>query len=126
MNKENFEQFEARLRSRGYNRYEENISKADYILGKGFHKSTNKSNRSSYNLLLYIYDWSNKEHLNIPPVLRDTVNIEVHIRISRTPDEIIEMILPFRGKDTIKSIETEAEAFFKWAEQIWSEPRENL
>ena len=95
MNKKQFEKLKKSLLVRGYKVYNQQWHHEDYVIGKGFHKSDNKweENRNAYQIIISVYDYSERPELwdRIPKVLRDHVGLEVHVDVSRTVSERIEM-----------------------------------
>ena len=95
MKKKQFEKLKKSLLERGYKVYHQQWHHEDYIIGKGFHKSDNKweEDRSAYQIILSVYDYSDKKEFfdRLPKDMRDHVGLEVHVDVSRTVSERIEM-----------------------------------
>lgn len=127
MTKEQFTRLEAKLIKRGYRKYDQHWHHEDYIIGKGFHKEDNQwdDDRNAYQILFSVYDYTNKNYPQLTEEQRNRIGIEVHIDVSRTIDERIELFLPFEIDDaTISEIEKKAESFYKWVCRTWKEPKE--
>lgn len=126
MNKKQFDKLAESLYKRGYKKYNQQWHHEDYIIGKGCHEEDNKweEDRTAYQILLSIYDYSDKNWPNLPPEMKDRVGIEIHIDVSRTIDERIEMCMAWHDNDCIEGIECKAEEFYRWVCQTWPFPRE--
>ena len=129
MTKEQFEALEESLYKKGYKKQNQQWHDEDYVIGKGFHKKDNKweENRNAYQLLLSIYDWTNPNKVfydNLPESMKKRVGIEIHIDVSRTIDERIELTMPWNEDTDIMEVEAQAEGFYKWINSTWSVPRE--
>ena len=125
MKQEQFKKLEAKLIKRGYRKYIQKWHHEDYIYGKGFHKEDNQwdDDRTAYQILFSVYDYSNYPELTEEQ--RKRIGVEIHIDVSRTIDERIELFLPFEIDDaTIGEIEKKAESFYKWVCRTWKEPKE--
>ena len=127
MNKDQFEPLAQSLYERGYKKYNQHWHHEDYVIGKGFHKKDNKweEGRNAYHLGLSIYDYSLKRNLwdRLSESERNHVGIEIHIDISRTIDERIELVLTWHDDTTIEEIEKIAESFYNWVCITYPEPR---
>jgi len=129
MKKKKFEKLKESLLKKGYKIFDQQWRHEDYIIGKSFHKEDNKWEecRPAYQILLSIYDWTDttKEFYNrIPPEMKERVGIEIHIDVSRTIDEGIDMSMSWLTNTTIEEVEAQAEEFYKWVNFVWFEPRE--
>jgi len=127
MDKKQFEPLADSLYNRGYKKYNQQWHHEDYIIGKGFHRNDNqwKEDRSTYQILLSIYDYSLKKELwdRLPESERNHVGIEIHIDVSRTIDERMDLILTWHDDTTIKEVEKIAESFYNWVCITYPEPR---
>lgn len=116
MNKEVFKIFkEDLIKNKKYKEYVQHLHYEDYILCKEFHKEDNKfeEGRSSYLLILYIYD----------SLYKDKVGINIRVSVSRTTEELINLELPFiLEHESIEEIEGKAEEFYQWIIQKWPVP----
>lgn len=131
MTKEQFEALEESLYKKGYKKYDQHWHDEDYIIGKGFHKKDNKweENRNAYQIILSVYDWTNPNKVfydNLPETMKKRVGVEIHIDVSRTIDERIELTMPWNKDTTIEEIERSAESFYKYVCDIYPEPRIDL
>ena len=127
MTKDEFTKLEAKLKKRGYRKYNQHWHHEDYVIGKGFHKEDNQwdDDRTAYQILLSVYDYSNKNYPELTEEQRKRIGVVVRIDVSRTYDEHIELYLPFEIDDaTISEIEKKAESFYKWVCRTWKEPKE--
>lgn len=126
MTKKQFDKLSETLYKRGYRRYNQHWHHEDYVIGKGFHKEDNpfEEDRNSYQILISVYDYSDKNYSNLRPQDKDYVGLEVHIGVSRTIGERVDMIMAWHDNDTIKGTEKVAEAFYEYVQSIWPEPRE--
>ena len=128
MTKEEFTQLEAMLYKRGYKKYNQQWHHEDYIIGKGFHKKDNQweENRNVYQIILSIYDYSSRKDLwdRLSEKERNRVGIEIHVDMSRTIDERIEMVMAWYNNTTIEEVEAAADSFYQWACKMWDKPRE--
>lgn len=126
MNKKQFVKLENSLREKGYNRYNQQWHREDYILGKAFHKKDNQweEDRAAFQIILSIYDYSNKDWPNLSVNMRDRVGIEIHIDVSRTINERIEMVMAWHDDTKIEEVEFIAEDFFRWVKAVYPKPRE--
>lgn len=128
MNKKQFEKLKVELKDRGYRIYDQHWHHEDYVIGKGFHKSDNKwdEDRNAYQIVISVYDYNEKPELwdRIPDVLRDMVGLEVHVDVSRTISERIDMTFAWHGNTKIEEVETVAESFYQWVCETYKEPRE--
>lgn len=124
MKKKQFEKLAEKLYSRGYKRYDQHWNREDFVIGKGFHKDDNvwEVDRSAYQILLSIYDYTFL--ISLPDEMRDHVGIEVHIDVSRTSDERVEMCMAWHDTESIEDIECAAESFYQWVCSHYKEPRE--
>ena len=127
MNKDQFEPLAQSLYERGYKKYIQHWHEEDYVIGKGFLKKDNKweEDRNGYQLLLSIYDYSLKRELwnRLPAKERTHVGIEIHVDVSRTIDEIMELTLIWHDDTTIEEVEKIAESFYEWVCNTYPEPR---
>lgn len=126
MNKKQFDKISASLYKRGYKKYDQHWHHEDYILGKGFHRWDNQweEDRNAYQILMSVYDYSNKDYPGLRPQDRDHVGIEVRVGVSRTSDERVELVLAWHDDDAIENIEGVAESFYEFVCETWPEPRE--
>lgn len=123
MKKQDFEILKADLYVRGYLKYNQHWHNEDYVIGKGFHKEDNQweKNCSAYQVLFSVYDFDNR-YLDLHPAYKNRVNMEVHIDVSRTADERIEMIIPWRDNTTIEEVEEAAEKFYAYVLSVFPNP----
>jgi hypothetical protein len=129
MEKEEFTKLKESLLEKGYKIWYQHLKHEDYTIGKGFHKEDNKwsENRSTYQIMLYIYDWStsNEDFYNwLPDIVKERVGIDITIGVSRTTGERIDLEFAWHDDTTIEEIEAQAEGFYKWVLSTWPEPRE--
>jgi hypothetical protein len=127
MNKVEYDKLVEKFRTKSYRKWNNTFNHADYYWGKSFHKDDNPfddEGRSGYQLIIYVYDYSDKDYPQLPPEQRDHVGLEATIMVSRTIDERIDMTLSWNDKSTIESIEEAAESFYQWACTYWPTPRE--
>lgn len=126
MNKAEFTKLEAVLYKRGYKKYNQQWHHEDYVIGKGFNKTNNQweEGRNSYQVGLSIYDYSCKGYPLLTEKEKDHVGIDIHIGVSRTPEEMIDMSLMWIDGTLIEEIETQAESFYNWVCKTWNKPRE--
>ena len=128
MNKEQFTKLEALLKERGYRRYNQQWHHEDYILGKSFHKDDNQweENRAAYQIIISVYNYSTKPEYwdRIPVEMRDRVGLEVHVDMSRTIDERLDLSFAWHDDGAIEDVEHIAEEYFKAMCLILPEPRE--
>ena len=124
MDKEQFDILAESLYDRGYKRYNQHWHSADYTICKGFHKYNNiwEENRSAYQIILSIYDYSDKDWPNLPPEMKTHVGIEIHIDISRNVNERVDLVLQWDDNTTIEEVEAVAESFYKWVYNTYPEP----
>lgn len=129
MNKQEFEKLEQSLIERGYRKYNQQWHHEDYILGKSFHKDDNQweEDRAAYQILISVYDWSlHPEYFDrIPKEYRDRVGLEVHVDMSRTIDERLDLTFDWKDSDTIEEIEKLAEEYYNFMCRIIPEPRKD-
>lgn len=127
MKKVEFDKLEAMLHKRGYHKYMQHWNHEDYVIGKGFHRVDNQwdDDRSAYQILLSIYDYSMRRDLwdRLPVDYRNRVGIEIRFGISRTIDERIDMIMDWHEDTTIEDVEAQAESFYQWVRKEYPEPR---
>lgn len=127
MNKDQFEPLAQSLYERGYKKYNQQWHHEDYVIGKGFHKKDNQweENRHAYQLILSIYDYSLRKELwdRLPAKERTHVGIEIHVDVSRTIDERMDLVLAWHDDTTIEEIEEIAESFYNWVCNTYPEPR---
>lgn len=130
MKKQDFKTLKEFLNKQGYKYYDQQWHNEDYILCKGFHKKDNKweEDRSAYQIILSIYDYSLKPMYwdRLPDFYKDYIGIEVHIDVSRTVDERIDLILQWEDNTTIEEIEEKAESFYNWACKEYPRPKQIL
>jgi len=128
MKKEQFEKLKKSLLVRGYKVYNRQWHHEDYVISKGFHKSDNKfeENKNAYQIILLVYDYSSKEEFldRLPKDMRDYVGLEVHVDVSRTSSERIDMAFSWHDNTKIEEVETVAESFYQWVCETYKEPRE--
>ena len=127
MNKNQFESLADSLYKRGYKKYNQQWHHEDYIIGKGFHRNDNQweEDRCAYQILLSIYDYSLKKELwdRLPVKERNHIGIEIHLDVSKTIDERMDLILTWHDDTTIEEVEKTAESFYNWVCITYSEPR---
>lgn len=123
MKKKQFDKLAELLYSRGYKKYGQTWHNEDYVIAKGFHKEDNKweENRSSYQIILSVYDYSGWHRL--PYAQRDHVGIEVHVDVSRTIDERFDLVFAWHNDDNIEEIERIAEEYYQFMCSVFQEPR---
>lgn len=126
MNKKQFDELAEKLYARGYKRYNQHWNHEDYVIGKGFHKDDNlwEEDRSAYQIILSVYDYTDKNYPNLPDEMRDHVGVEIHFDVSRTIGERIDMDMSWHDTDRIEDIEQAAESFFEWVCSFYVKPRE--
>ena len=126
MNKKQFDELAEKLYARGYKRYNQHWYHEDYVIGKGFHKDDNllEEDRSAYQIILSVYDYTDKNYPNLPDEMRDHVGVEIHFDVSRTIGERIDMDMSWHDTDRIEDIEQAAESFFEWVCSFYVKPRE--
>lgn len=126
MNKKQFDELAEGLYARGYKRYNQHWYHEDYVIGKGFHKDDNEweEDRNAYQIILSIYDYSDKDYPGLSEKDRDHVGIEIHFDVSRTIGERIDMDMSWHDIDRIEDIEQAAESFFEWVCSFYVKPRE--
>jgi hypothetical protein len=127
MKQAQFKKLETTLYKRGYHKYIQHWNHEDYVIGKGFHRVDNQwdDDRSAYQILLSIYDYSMRRDLwdRLPVDYRNRVGIEIRFGISRTIDERIDMIMDWHEDTTIEDVEAQAESFYQWVCKEYPEPR---
>lgn len=129
MNKQQFEELKTQLLNNGYRQYNQQWHHEDYIIGKSFHKDDNQweENRASYQILISVYNWT--LHLGyfdrIPELYRNRVSLEVHVDMSRTIDEKLDLTFDWKESDTIESVEQLAEEYYNAMCKIVPEPRKD-
>lgn len=125
MTKQQFDKLEAELKEKGYKKYIQTWHHEDYILGKAFHKYDNQweENRAAYQIILSVYDYSDKNYPGLTEKDKNHVGIEVRFVVSRTIDERIDMTIAWHDDTTIEEIEDHAEQFYQWCCDTWIEPR---
>ena len=126
MNKKQFDKLSETLYKMGYKRYNQHWHHEDYVIGKGFHKQDNKweENRSAYQIILSIYDYTDKDYPQLSDEQRNHVGIGIHIDVSRTINERIEMYFEWHENTKMEIIENIAEQFYNFVQTIYPEPRE--
>jgi hypothetical protein len=126
MKKAEFDKLEAMLYKRGYHKYIQHWYHEDYVISKGFHKSDNQwdDDRYAYQILLSIYDYSDKNYMQLTEKERDHVGIDIRFGVSRNIEERIDMVMSWHDNTTIEEVEAQAESFYKWVCETWNEPRE--
>ena len=126
MNKKQFDELADALYARGYKRFNQHWHHEDYVIGKGFHKDDNlwEEDRSAYQIILSVYDYTDKNYPNLTDEMRDHVGVEIHFDVSRTIDERIDMEMSWHDIDRIEDIEQAAESFFEWVCSFYVKPRE--
>lgn len=126
MNKKQFDELAEKLYARGYKRYNQHWHHEDYVIGKGFHKDDNlwEEDRSAYQIILSVYDYTDKNYPNLTDEMRNHVGIEIHFDVSRTIDERIDMDMSWHDTDRIEEIERAAESFYEWVCSFYNKPME--
>ena len=117
MNTEDFEKLKETLTEAGYRNWGSCIhGHEDYCIGKAFHREDNKwePGRSGYQIAVSVYEWGKKDLPNIPEDMRKRVGLEVTILVSRTIDERMDLVMPFRDDMTVDEMEKTAESFYNW------------
>ena len=111
---------------RGYKIYHQHWNHEDYVIGKGFTKHDNRweEDRYAYQILLSVYDYTDKDFSNLPKEMRDRVGIDIHVDVSRTSSERIDMLKAWYDSTTIEEIEKLAESFYSWVVVMMPQPRE--
>lgn len=128
MNKKQFEKLKTELLERGYKTYHQQWHHEDYVIGNGFHKYDNQweEDRNAYQIILSVYDYSDKKEFwdRLPGIMRDHVGLEVHVDVSRTGGERIEMGFAWHEDTKIEEVEAVAESFYQWVCKTYPKPRE--
>lgn len=126
MNKAEYDKLVEEFEAKGYRKRNNTFNHADYYWGKSFHKEDNPfdEERAGYQLIINVYDYTDKDYPNLTPEMREHIGLEAVIMVSRTIDERIDLTLVWRDNDTIESIEEAAESFYNWAIMYWPTPRE--
>ena len=129
MKKLKFEQLKSALLDRRYKIYVQQWHHEDYVIGKSFHKDDNKweEDRAAYQILISVYDWTDESKemwSRLPDDMRKKVGLEVHVDMSRTIDERIDLVFPFHEDDTIEEMERIAEGWFLAMCLLIPKPRE--
>lgn len=126
MKKKQFDDLSEMLYARGYKRYNQHWHHEDYVIGKGFHKDDNlwEEDRSAYQIILSVYDYTDKNYPNLTDEMRDHVGVEIHFDVSRTIDERIDMDMSWHDTDRIEEIERAAESFYEWVCSFYNKPME--
>ena len=127
MTKTQYNQLEETLTKRGYKKYFHNWKHEDWCLGKDFHKQDNRweENRSAYQVLLSVYDYTDKPYATTDPVLKYRVGMEVTVMVSRTVCERIDMSFAWDDDTTIEEVERLAESFYSWVVCVIPKPKED-
>lgn len=129
MNKQEFEKLEKLLLESGYRQYSQQWHHEDYIIGRSFHKDDNQweESRASYQIIISVYDWSiHPEYFDrMPESYRNRVSLEVHVDMSRTIDERLELTFDWKESDTIEKVEQLAEEYYNAMCKIVPEPRKD-
>lgn len=129
MNKQEFEKLEKLLIESGYRKYNQQWHHEDYIIGKSFHKEDNQweEDRAAYQILISVYDWTlHPEYFDrVPESYRTRVGLGVHIDMSRTIDERLDLTFDWKESDTIEEIEKLAEEYYNAMCKIVPEPRKD-
>jgi hypothetical protein len=127
MKQAQFKKLETTLYKRGYHKYIQHWNHEDYVIGKGFHRVDNQwdDDRSAYQILLSIYDYSMRRDLwdRLPVDYRNRVGIEIRFGISRIIDERIDMIMDWHEDTAIEDVEAQAESFYQWVCKEYPKPR---
>ena len=128
MKKTTFDKLEADLIERGYNKYNQKWHHEDYVIGKGFNHGEYEYGRPAYQILLSVYDYTLPHDFSdrLPQQMKNYVAMEVHIDVSRTIDERVDIVLPWFNDTTIEEIEKAAEGFYKDVCLMWPEPRKEV
>lgn len=128
MNKKKFDELAEMLYARGYKRYNQHWHHEDYAIGKGFHKADNtwEEDRAAYQIILSVYDYTDKDWPQLTNEMRDHVGIEIHFDVSRTTNERIEMCMAWHDTDSIEDIENLAEKFYEGVCLHFQKPREQV
>ena len=129
MTKEEFEELNQSLTEKGYRVYCQQWHHEDYIIGKSFHKDDNpwEKDRAAYQILISVYDYTiHPEYFDrIPEQHRNHVGLGVHVDMSRTIDERLDLTFDWKKSDTIKKIEQLAEEYYNAMCKIIPEPRKD-
>lgn len=129
MKKQDFDKLESELLKRGYKRYNQHWHKEDYMLGLSLHREDNRwdEDRAGCQLLLSIYDYSlHPEYYDrIPKEQRNQVGIEMHINVSRTIDERMDLATGWSDYLAIEEVEFMAESFYQWVCTAYPEPHKS-
>jgi hypothetical protein len=129
MNKQEFEELEKLLLESGYSKHNQKWHHEDYIIGKSFHKDDNQweEGRAAYQIIISVYDWTlHPEYFDrMPESFRDKVGFEIHIDMSRTIDERLELVFDWENSDTIEQIEHLAEEYYNFMCKTIPEPRKD-
>lgn len=123
MTQAQFKKLGKMLYKRGYTKYIQRWNHEDYVISKGFHRVDNQwdDDRSAYQIILAIYDYSQWDILSDEQ--RNRVGIEIRFGVSRTIDERIDMIMNWYEDTTIEDVEAHAESFYQWVCKEYPEPR---
>ena len=123
MTQAQFKKLGKMLYKRGYTKYIQRWNHEDYVISKGFHRVDNQwdDDRSAYQIILAIYDYSQWDILSDEQ--RNRVGIEIRFAVSRTIDERIDMIMNWYEDTTIEDVEAQAESFYQWVCKEYPEPR---
>lgn len=128
MNKQEFEKLEKLLLESGYRKHNQKWHHEDYIIGKSFHKYDNQweEGRAAYQIIISVYDWTlHPEYFDrMPESFRDRVGLEVHVDMSRTVDERLELVFDWKDSDTIERVEHLAEEYYNFMCKVIPEPRD--
>ena len=128
MNKGQFNILANLLDERGYKKYNQQWHHEDYVIGKGFHKTDNQweEDRNAYQIILSIYDYTIHKDWSwkLPESMRNYVGIEIHVDMSRTIDERLELCFAWHDNDTIEEVERWAEEYYQFMCKLFKEPRE--
>ena len=126
MTKTQYNQLEEALTKRGYKKYFQNWKHEDWSLGKAFHKQDNiwEEDRAAYQVILSVYDYTDKPYAATDPILKYRVGMEVTVMVSRTICERIDMSFAWDDDTTIEEVERLAESFYSWVVVMMPQPRE--
>lgn len=130
MTKKEFDKLAESLYAKDYKKYNQQWHHEDYVIGKGFHKADNQWEecRYAYQIILSIYDYTEKKDLwdRLPKCMQNHVGIEIHIDVSRTINERVDLTMAWHDDTTIEEVESQAETFYQFVCSTWPKPREEL
>jgi hypothetical protein len=122
MKKDDFEKLEKVLLKNGYKKHNAQWYDEDFIIFKKFYNEENQQEKDNtiYSIDLSIYDYDKRR---FPRDMKNTVNIEIRIVVSRETDERIALNMRWLDDTDIMEVEAQAEEFYKWVNFVWFMPR---